>query len=768
MLESSTAKHDSTNSVAQAQNTLQQIPPKRQIQQTMRLNFDTPVDSLENSASHLPCSCSDVSPSQLLFLQRFASDDISPTPGPSTLPHLPPFPMGSSPLPPSSPTPAEPLHHLDPQSKGEVFDNNDSDEEEDDLEDPPSWPTYSSAKVLGRRRGLPPVLEEEEAIDPVLTQMSAKLRGKQKAIELSSPGEWTNEDDDRKGQVNFDVNGDNDGYEEGPSQKSAKDFKAGSTESQSTTQQADRDSDNSEDIKSHWGKFQVEDICEAHCAAEPFNQALQKMAQKAGHSEAALRRAISLNVRTPHNRNLWNIFQHYATAEDRLKIQKEEGQLITKFMTILCDAYQRILDCPDEEKEPVLMQLQNYYDNKMADHVAGLRAEGLSEAKLLKYTKGFMNRAQMTYETYQLCVFGWAVDPVSGRAVQWGGNPLFKGMKTSNTTVMRLQCADYGAMIHMQHMWLGQEGVLPLEKQHLIDKYLKKRVWIWSVAKEIFLILLCELHPDADIKQMQWGDNFADLCYRHQVTLVNWPKGVCIPGFPVPLYEDDSSDKASDEDTGSVPLDEEDLVRFVSWDDEQKALPVLQMDNIAIVQQEPEDSDDNGQPLCLLLQSKKYQKHVKNFKFIASCSDNEGDDADGKQAQKATSAHKDLTGIEDEDKDKDKDEDENEDDGKDEDKDEDEDEDNSKDKDEDEDEDEDNSEDKDEDEDEDEDNGKDEGEDKDKDEDNEENEENEEGSTDCVRDPKSQKVGKLSHPKLARQKLSRNDRDKTPRPRFSS
>ncbi|KIK54582.1 hypothetical protein GYMLUDRAFT_249307 [Collybiopsis luxurians FD-317 M1] len=350
----------------------------------MHLNFGTPVDSLDNSASRPPHSHSDVSPSQLLFLQRFASDNIPPAPGPSTLPHLPPFPMGSSPLPLSSPTPAEPLPHLDPQSKGEVFDNNDLDEEEDNL---PSRSTYSSARVSGRRRGLPPVLEEEEAIDPVLMWMSAKLRGKQKAIELSSPREWTDEDDDGKGQVDFDVNGNNDGYEEGvnatvvsgkwprtsessdhhdspsiqpaskPSQKSAKDFKAGSTESQSTAQQADRDPDNLEDIESRQGKFQVEDIHEAHHAAESFDQALQKIAQKAGHSEAALRRAISLNVKTPHNCNMWNIFQHYATAEDGLKIQKEEGQSIAEFMTILCDAYQRILDRPDEEKEPVLMQL---------------------------------------------------------------------------------------------------------------------------------------------------------------------------------------------------------------------------------------------------------------------------------------------------------------------------------------------------------------------------------------------------------------------------
>ncbi|KIK64514.1 hypothetical protein GYMLUDRAFT_241062 [Collybiopsis luxurians FD-317 M1] len=79
------------------------------------------------------------------------------------------------------------------------------------------------------------------------------------------------------------------------------------------------------------------------------------------------------------------------------------------------------------------------------------------------------------------------------------------------------------------------------------------------------------------------------------------------------------TNKESEAEVGSIPLDEEVLVQFISSDDEQKALPVLQMGDIAIVKQELDDSDtdiEDGRPLCLLLQLKKYQKHSSNEEEI--------------------------------------------------------------------------------------------------------------------------------------------------------
>ncbi|KIK64879.1 hypothetical protein GYMLUDRAFT_240818 [Collybiopsis luxurians FD-317 M1] len=100
---------------------------------------------------------------------------------------------------------------------------------------------------------------------------------------------------------------------------------------------------------------------------------------------------------------------------------------------------------------------------------------------------------------------------------------------------------------------------------------------------------------------------------------MNWPKGTQIPGFLVkdcvnywksqlkdltkqanamPLYEDDSMDKEDNLSVTSILLNEDQLVHFVAWMDEQKALPVLQMGDIPIVLQEPEGLDNkDGLPI---------------------------------------------------------------------------------------------------------------------------------------------------------------------------
>ena len=116
--------------------------------------------------------------------------------------------------------------------------------------------------------------------------------------------------------------------------------------------------------------------------------------------------------------------------------------------------------------------------------------------------------------------------------------------------------------------------------------------------------------PDTKAKQMKWGRGFADLCFKERVKLVNYPVGLKPLGVPegllgsaymdvnkfvkpivrafvkfwqqqawekedelagedtskgdkaAPLYADDEGN-----DDGEDEVNEEDLVRFVPWDD---------------------------------------------------------------------------------------------------------------------------------------------------------------------------------------------------------
>ncbi|KIK64509.1 hypothetical protein GYMLUDRAFT_241060 [Collybiopsis luxurians FD-317 M1] len=531
------------------------------------------------------------------ILEGFATKDVSPTPGPLTWHLFSTMPLASSPLPPSSPTPAglsvqprQTGYTISKQGvEGEEYEG-DWEEEEDEAEEetlpPPPFPKRC-VKTNGQR--LPPVQqgEEREELSPPLKictkdteqHLSSQQEQEQDIPPPLPPSKLTK--GKGKGRCLSPVQEDNDDGDDSDSEErhprrpaqhspprqpppnasgsrnpkstnTPKEPSNQSGESSGGSQQcpptsgdkersSDEEGSHPENSDRHQGKFHTETLQEACLVVESFDQTLREIAQKAGHSEVALKNAMGLTVKNPHNHNMWNIYQHFAMAEDGLNMQKDEGQSTAEFTAILCNAYQRTPDLLERERDKVLAGLQKYYDSKMATHVAGIRAEGLSEAKLLKFAKGFISRvhapfARMTYETYQLSVFGWAVDP--------------------------------------------------------------DRVNYWKSQSK-------DLAKQADAMS---------------------------------LYEDDSLDEEDNLSMTSILLDEDQLVHFVAWTDEQKALPVLQMGEIPIVLQEPEGSDDeDGLPICLLHQSKKFQKRVANLKTIVGSSDSE--DGEGDERSKDAGAH---------------------------------------------------------------------------------------------------------------------------------
>ncbi|KAJ3720253.1 hypothetical protein DFJ43DRAFT_1042515 [Lentinula guzmanii] len=122
---------------------------------------------------------------------------------------------------------------------------------------------------------------------------------------------------------------------------------------------------------------------------------------------------------------------------------------------------------------------------------------------------------------------------------------------------------------------------------------------------------------------MSWGNEFAKLCLDHKVCLHGWPDVKHVPGvpgenglkeasaLPVPsgrkilkarirFWQSLSAEDAVDEEE---PLLEDDLVRFVPWDDDLADIP--------IVRGVPDLDNEEGHPLCLLKQSKLYRLRVQ-------------------------------------------------------------------------------------------------------------------------------------------------------------
>ncbi|KAJ3779528.1 hypothetical protein GGU10DRAFT_337941, partial [Lentinula aff. detonsa] len=315
-------------------------------------------------------------------------------------------------------------------------------------------------------------------------------------------------------------------------------------------------------------------MAEANCIRERYDSDIRDLAHQAKKSEAAIRSAMGGTVKNPRSLNAWNVFQHYQRAEDGENYQREPGQSEAEYRG-------------EEEKDRTIAELIEWYNSKLDAYTAVERVQGVGKNCLRKLAKPFMDRARMVYETQELCVFGWAVDPLTSTTIQWGADPLFEAMRNQNVSNMTLQATDYGTLIHVQHMRRKQESVLAPEKQSIINRYSHNKTVVRSLILNLFIILFNEASPDANITLISWGDEFAKLCLDHKVCLHGWPDVKHVPGvpgenslkeasaLPVPsgrkilkaricFWQPLSAEDAVDEEE---PLLEDDLVWFVPWDD---------------------------------------------------------------------------------------------------------------------------------------------------------------------------------------------------------
>ncbi|KAJ3780959.1 hypothetical protein GGU10DRAFT_336749, partial [Lentinula aff. detonsa] len=376
---------------------------------------------------------------------------------------------------------------------------------------------------------------------------------------------------------------------------------------------------------------------------ERYDSDIRDLARKAKKSEAAIRSAMGVMVKDPRSLNAWNVFQHYQRAEDGENYQREPGQSEAEYWGEIQRRYQELLALSEEEKDQTIAELIEWYNSKLDAYTAVECVQGVGKNRLRNLAKPFMDRARMVYETQELCVFGWAVDPLTSTTIQWGADPLFEAMHNQNVSNMTLQATDYGALIHVQHMRRKQESVLAPEKQSIIDRYSDNKTVVRSLISNLFVVLFNEASPDANITHMSWGDEFAKLCLDHKVCLHGWPDVKHVPGvpgenglkeasaLPVPsgrkilkarirFWQSLSAEDAVDEE--EPLLEDDDLVRFVPWDDDLADIP--------IVRGVPDLDNEEGLPLCLLKQSKLYRLRVQARGMDLNNTDSEDNDNDDK------------------------------------------------------------------------------------------------------------------------------------------
>ncbi|KAE9391690.1 hypothetical protein BT96DRAFT_1001057 [Gymnopus androsaceus JB14] len=407
------------------------------------------------------------------------------------------------------------------------------------------------------------------------------------------------------------------------------------------------------DSKNKGGRLSRSAIAQARGIRQKYHDDLQALADKEGKTFAAILSAVGDTVSDTRALNPWNAFQAYAMHPDGLGMTKGQDESTADLKKRIRAAYHKKCNGVDDVEEE-FSEILEWYSTTIASQTAQKRLEGLSEKQLVKIAGPFNNRGRQVWETYQVSCFGWIVDGVSARAVAFGSDPYYLGMKEDNPSQMRDQCVDYGTMIHAQLMRKKQGALLDPRKQKIINKYLEdktNKATLRALVKDIWIHDLQTLCPNSNITQMKWGSAFADMCYREKIKLVNYPRGLKAIGAPgglqavsgieknylktivgdrvqfwqqearesrrgavededegmAPLYDDDSDEGSTSKRT---VLLEEDLVRFVPWDENEKALSVADRANIGIVTQQPR-GDEEPLVLTKVLHSKKYVEYAR-------------------------------------------------------------------------------------------------------------------------------------------------------------
>lgn len=254
------------------------------------------------------------------------------------------------------------------------------------------------------------------------------------------------------------------------------------------------------------GRLSKEVKSKALAIRQRYDDDLHALAVESGKTVATLLEAVGDIVPEGRSINKWNAFQCYAVHEDGYGMVKNEEQSNTEFKKEIHDLYSLKVEEADGELE----QIVDWYKTELAAQTVEKRVEGYATKELEKFSLPFINKvcfiivifswrlttiqSRQLYQSRQICVMGWSIDPVLGNATVWGADPLFVAMRAANPSQISGQIADYGTMFHTEYMNMkqGRAGLAP-EKQAIVNQFPKankedlrkllKDVLIWSLRE---------------------------------------------------------------------------------------------------------------------------------------------------------------------------------------------------------------------------------------------------------------------------------------------
>ncbi|KAF9070982.1 hypothetical protein BDP27DRAFT_1362213 [Rhodocollybia butyracea] len=181
---------------------------------------------------------------------------------------------------------------------------------------------------------------------------------------------------------------------------------------------------------------------------------------------------------------------------------------------------------------------------------------------------------RQAYGFYGVSVFGFVVDPVTSRALAFGADPMSLAMREANPSHLRAQLYDYGAMIHLELMKKKCGDYLEAAKLSIIGRFHtvgSDHEALRTVLKDIWLHNLTLGVPDGlkGVSGMTIASHVRPIVedfvlFWQQEAEAKKAEAVGDEDEdPLPLYADADS-------AGRRRVFEEDLVRFVKWDEDMR------------------------------------------------------------------------------------------------------------------------------------------------------------------------------------------------------
>ncbi|KAJ7501867.1 hypothetical protein B0H11DRAFT_2224233 [Mycena galericulata] len=320
---------------------------------------------------------------------------------------------------------------------------------------------------------------------------------------------------------------------------------SGSAAGQDDTEDRDDDDDDDDDT-TPWeltpGPLSKEDLKEVLAACRNYHAVVETVAQRSGKRVSSIFKAVGDHKTTMRHPNPWNAFQ----VKYRTENPKPSDMSAAEFKKQMHAAYQELFSAlPEDEqtdreaRRKCLEPVMEWYQEKTTVVADARKANGHGAGLLDRAIQPFVHQASstITYQTSDIDIFGFAVDPFADLALVWGGSPGFFAVQETYEPSLKVKLQDIKAMFQFVMVYMAKREAEANESaatsappiaiafgKKATDKNkrdARRRELSLMFLNQIFVALRARGEDTSDVKKMAW--KWADFAVKKKLRIENWP-----------------------------------------------------------------------------------------------------------------------------------------------------------------------------------------------------------------------------------------------------